>query len=211
MFDVVILAAGKGSRAGLGYNKVLYQINNETILEKSIKIFSSLNNINNIIVVINQDDDKLITELLKNDKVKIVYGSTERYLSVSNGLNYVKSDYVLIHDAARCNVKKQYIEELMKIVTKDDAAFLGVKTKDTIHIIEDNNIMTPDRNNTYLAQTPQGFKSNLIKKAYQLLLNTNDTKVTDDVMVLKKYLNINSKVVLSSYDNIKYTTPEDFQ
>lgn len=211
MFDIIILAAGKGSRAGLGYNKVLYQIDEETILEKSIKRFSGLKDIHNIIVVINPDDNKIIKELLKDYPIQIVFGSNERYLSVSNGLNHVSSNYVLIHDAARCNVKKQYIEELMNVVVKDDAAFLGVKTKDTIHIIEDNNILTPNRNNIYIAQTPQGFKSDLIKEAYQLLLATNETNITDDVMVLKKYLNINSKVVLSSYDNIKYTTPEDFQ
>lgn len=211
MFDVIILAAGKGSRADLGYNKVLFKIDNDTIIEKSIKVFLSMEKINNIYVVINPDEYDIMAKLLNKYNVILVNGSTERYLSVNCGLKKVTNKYVLIHDGARCNVSEKYIYKLMEEVQHSDAAFLGVKVKDTIHIIEDGNILTPERNNTYLAQTPQGFKSTLIKEAYRLLLQAKDTNVTDDVMILKRYLNINSSVILSDYTNIKYTTPEDFQ
>ena len=83
--------------------------------------------------------------------------------------------------------------------------------KDTIKIADTSEFVkeTPDRNKVWLIQTPQIFENNLIKNAYEMLLEKKDYAVTDDAMVLEKMVGKKVKLVEGSYENIKITTPED--
>lgn len=210
MFSVIILAAGQGTRTKLEYNKMLYQIDDETIIEKVIKPFYNNIHINQIVVVINKKDESQIKELLKDYNITYVYGGKERYNSVYCGLLKVANDYVLIHDGARCFITSDLITKLCDEIIVEKAAFLGVKAKDTIHFVEDGYVtMTTNRENTYLAQTPQGFETKLILDAYHQLMKDSNQEVTDDVMIFRNYLDYPIKLVESSYSNIKITTPED--
>lgn len=209
--SVIILAAGQGSRMNLGYNKMFYIHEGKTIIQRTVQSFAINKNIADIIIVANHKDIKYISNLFDN-KYNVIEGGIERYESVNCGLKEVTTDYVLIHDGARCNISQNLIDMICRATIDYNAAFLGVLSKDTIHLVEGEEISdTLNRNQCYIAQTPQGFQTNLIKEAYDKYLNNKSiiTNLTDDVMLVSKVLNVKSKLVNSDYSNIKITTIED--
>lgn len=200
-YDVIIVASGKGERAKLGYNKVLYKLKNgRTVLEEASHLFIEDDDCLNVILVTSE-------RIYNHSKIKYVDGGNKRYESVMNGLSLVTSDYVLIHDGARPFLTKKELEDLKEALKENDAALLALKSTDTIKYVEDGNVTkTIDRNCIYRALTPQGFKTSLIKEAYK---NVEDG-VTDDSSVVEK-MGYKVKVVEGMSSNIKLTNPEDFK
>ena len=94
-----------------------------------------------------------------------------------------------------------------------------MKAKDTIKIADDDSVVrsTPDRGHVWMVQTPQTFEYRLIRDAYRRLLDDEErlraagVNVTDDTMVAKIYADVDARLVESTYDNIKITTPEDMK
>lgn len=209
--SAIILAAGIGSRMKLGYNKMLYKIDTKTIIEKTVDTFLNNDKIDQIVLVVNPEEITTMQTMFNNERISIVSGGEERYLSVYNGLHHIFNDYVLIHDGARCYLSDELLNTIINATIVNDAVSLGVPSKDTVHICDnDGNVIdTLDRNHTYIAQTPQGFKLSLILQAYNELFKANDTTPTDDVMIVNKYTDTTIKMIDSSYNNIKITTLED--
>ena len=157
----------------------------------------------------------------KNDIVKkygyqkvtrVVAGGKERYHSVYQGLKAIgQADYVLIHDGARPFVNQDIIRRCMLEVPEYQACVVGMPVKDTIKIADEGGYakQTPDRKNVWMIQTPQTFSYALIYEAYEEMLKTEDTAITDDAMVLERIKGKKSKLIEGSYRNIKITTPED--
>lgn len=202
-YDVIIVAAGKGKRANLGYNKVFFKMeNNKTVLENSASLFIEDPDCSKIIIVTEED------KVFKNDKVLITKGGEQRPDSVNNGLLLSESEYVFIHDGARPFLTKQDLEKLKQEVVKSDAAILAKKAIDTVKYVKDGIIQeTLDRNNIYLALTPQAFKTKLLKEAYE---NVDVASCTDDASVVEKY-NHSVKIVEGDPSNIKLTNTDDFK
>ena len=146
-------------------------------------------------------------------KVKtVVTGGKERYDSVFAGLKAASGcDYVLIHDGARPFVNQEIIRRCMLEVPEYQACVVGMPVKDTIKIADEGGYakQTPDRKNVWMIQTPQTFSYALIYEAYEEMLKTEDTAITDDAMVLERIKGKKSKLIEGSYRNIKITTPED--
>lgn len=205
-YDVVIVASGKGERANLGYNKAFFKMKDgRTVLECSASLFVEDKDCVNIIVVTNEEN---ISKVFNNSKVIITIGGKERKDSVRNGLDKVTSDYVLIHDAARPFLQKETLEELKRVVEKNSAAILAHKAIDTIKVVKNNKIeKTIDRNTIYMAETPQGFKTELIKDCYN---NCRDINFTDDASLVES-LGYDVYVVEDKYENKKLTTEKDFE
>lgn len=200
MIGVIILLGGNGSRMNLGYNKILYEIDGVPIYKKTLEAFKSFDE---IVVVKNKHD---ILDLPSN--VIAVCGGETRGESVYNGLKAIKSEYVLIHDGARCFIEKRIIDDCVKALGSHDAIGVAVKVKDTIKILEDNQIKTLKRDNLIAMQTPQGGKTELFKKAYEIE-KQNGFNSTDDLEVLEKHLGISFHIVEGDYKNKKITTKED--
>ena len=87
----------------------------------------------------------------------------------------------------------------------------GMPVKVTIKISDEEEFAaaTPDRSKLWMIQTPQTFSYALIYEAYEEMLKTEDTAITDDAMVLERIKGKKSKLIEGSYRNIKITTPED--
>ena len=202
-YDAIVVAGGKGNRADLGFNKVLFKMhNNKTVIENSIELFLNDDDCEKVILVIN--------EAIKINNKKVVYinGGNQRSDSVRNGLELVDSEYVLIHDGARPFLNKDTLEELKKKVEEKDAAILASKAIDTIKKIDgDKIIKTIDRKCIGLAQTPQGFKTSLIKECYAKMKNNY---FYDDASVVEA-CNKDVYVVFNEYDNHKLTSKKDFE
>lgn len=204
-YDVIIVASGKGERANLGYNKAFYKMKDgRTVLECSASLFIEDNDCQNVIVVTSED---CINDVFKNNKVITTLGGKQRKDSVENGLAKATSEYVLIHDAARPFLNKESLGELKKQIEINGAAILAKKAVDTIKVVENNKITkTLDRNYIYLAETPQGFKTALIKDCYS---KCEGIDFTDDASLVES-LGHDVYVVEDRFNNKKLTTQEDF-
>ncbi|MFQ6792365.1 MAG: 2-C-methyl-D-erythritol 4-phosphate cytidylyltransferase [Thomasclavelia sp.] len=208
-YSVIVLCAGKGSRSGLSYNKMLYRFNDKTVYEMTMANFISDERCKQIVVVTKEDELKQIKDLVTDQRITYVFGGQERQDSVYNGLQAVSQDIVLIHDGARPYLKKENIDSLLTCLESNDACLLTVPVKDTIKLCQDGKVVeTLPRPKLMQAQTPQAFKTELIKKCYQRAKDQS-YQATDDASLVERFGNQSVIAVLGSYENIKITTPED--
>lgn len=208
-YSAIILCAGKGSRSGLNYNKMLYRFQDKTVYEMTMELFLNDKRCKQIIVVTKKDEINDLKKLIMSNKIEYIFGGQERQDSVYNGLQVVNQNYVLIHDGARPYLKIENVNDLLLCLKNNDACLLSVPVKDTIKICKDGKVLeTLPRSMLIQAQTPQAFKTSLIKECYQLGKD-NNVIATDDTSLVEKFKNIEIKTVMGSYDNIKITTPED--
>ncbi len=220
----IVLAAGSGSRMNSDIPKQYMELRGKPLIYYSLQTFED-SSVDEIVLVVGKDEidynRKHIVEKYEFSKVKeVIAGGSERYFSVYNGLKVIKkADYVLVHDGARPFISHDLIEGILEDVKQYKACVLGMPSKDTIKIVNDNNLVTntPDRKHTWIVQTPQAFSYSLIMKAYEAaimelsFLGEYDTKfnITDDAMVVEHYTSHPIKLLEGSYTNIKITTPED--
>lgn len=215
-YTAIILAAGSGKRMNSKVHKQYLIIQDRPVLYYSLKAFED-SAVDEIVLVVGKGEEKFcrkeIVDKYGISKVKaIVEGGKERYHSVFEGLKQTSdADYVLIHDGARPFVNQDIIRRCMQKVQKYQACVVGMPVKDTIKIADEEGYakQTPDRKNVWMIQTPQTFSYALIYEAYEEMLKTEDTAITDDAMVLERIKGKKSKLIEGSYRNIKITTPED--
>lgn len=211
-YSVVIPCAGMGKRMGLGYNKLFYKMDGQkTVIEKTVEIFIEDDRCVQIILVISPQDQKEFEKLFSSSKkVEWCLGGKERQDSVYQGLLHVKSDDVMIHDGARPYLTKACINRLLLTLEQYTACLLMVPAKDTIKIVDEDGFVkeTPNRASLMHAQTPQAFKTAIIKEAYSLA-KQQQVLGTDDASLVEMLTNVQVKMVEGDYGNIKITTPED--
>ncbi len=205
-FSLIITAGGTSSRYG-NTNKLLEKINDKTVIEETVSKFIDFDEIDEIIISANSSIIEILQQLLNNPKVKIIEGGNTRQKSVYNALQVVKNDYVLIHDGARPLIRKDTIAYVLEAVLDIDAVTVMTKTTDTIKEVDSTGriIRTIDRSKLYNTQTPQAFKTSIIKDAHEKL---KDGNFTDDCSMLEE-LNIPVYIVNGSYTNIKITIKSD--
>ena len=215
-YAAIVLAAGSGKRMKAQVHKQYLIIQDRPVLYYSLKEFED-SAVDEIVLVVGKGEEEFcrreIVDKYGISKVKaIVEGGKERYHSVFEGLKQTSdADYVLIHDGARPFVNQDIIRRCMQEVQKYQACVVGMPVKDTIKIADEEGYakQTPDRKNVWMIQTPQTFSYALIYEAYEEMLKTEDTAITDDAMVLERIKGKKSKLIEGSYRNIKITTPED--
>ena len=215
-YTAIVMAAGSGKRMNSNVHKQYLIIQDRPVLYYSLKAFED-SAVDEIVLVVGKGEEKFcrkeIVDKYGISKVKaIVEGGKERYHSVFEGLKQTSdADYVLIHDGARPFVNQDIIRRCMQEVQKYQACVVGMPVKDTIKIADEEGYakQTPDRKNVWMIQTPQTFSYALIYEAYEEMLKTEDTAITDDAMVLERIKGKKSKLIEGSYRNIKITTPED--
>lgn len=205
-FSLIITAGGTSSRYG-NTNKLLEKINDKTVIEETVSKFVDFDEIDEIIISANNSIIEILSELLKNPKIKIIEGGNTRQKSVYNALQVIKNEYVLIHDGARPLIRKDTIAYVLEAVVDKSAVTVMTKTTDTIKEVDSTGriIRTIDRAKLYNTQTPQAFKTSIVKEAHEKL---KDGNYTDDCSMLEA-LNIPVYIVNGSYTNIKITIKSD--
>lgn len=213
MIDVVIVAAGSGKRMKRTINKQFIEIKGKPIIARTIEKFYNNENIDRITLAIRPEDEEDFLEVFKTygfENINLVYGGKERQDSIYNVLEGLEgSEYVLIHDGARPFVSGEAIDRCVAEVKENKAICLGVCTKDTIKIVDEDGriVSTPDRSRIWCAQTPQAFDTDLIKRAYKKAKVDNLVGTDDSSLV--EAMGTKVKMVEGEYTNIKITTPED--
>lgn len=215
-YELILLAAGHGKRMGTSKNKVLLPLLNKPMIVYPLRTFLKDSNCCHIIIVAKKEEIPLLKELSLKEglatttPITFVEGGIERQDSVSCGLEKLKNidGFVMIHDGARPFIDNYSIQSLNDTVRKTKAAILGVPVKDTIKKVEKEFVIeTVPRSKLWQIQTPQAFSSSLIIRAHQLAEGENFLG-TDDASLVER-IGEDVSVVLSNYDNIKITTPED--
>lgn len=218
----IVLAAGRGSRMNSDVAKQYMLIQGKPVLYYSLKAFEE-SVVDEIIIVTSRDEitfcQKEIVERYHFSKVKhIVAGGEERYHSVYQGICACENcDYVLIHDGARPFITTDKIAEIVACVQHEKAVVVGMPVKDTIKLADANCYVkeTPNRKDVWMIQTPQTFSFDLVKEAYDTLIQNEQEIleqgiiITDDAMVVEQFKGVKIKLMEASYQNIKITTPED--
>ena len=203
----IIVAAGRGTRAGGKSPKQWQYLGGKRIIDYSIDLFKNIPRINKIMVVLHSDD----LHLLDRNDVLFTQGGSTRSESVKSGLTALQQserpDYVLIHDAARPSTPLSLINTVIDNLETVNAVSPALPVTDTLwEVIDKKVIQTKSRNNIWRAQTPQGFKFNTILDAHKISAST----MTDDVEVAIS-AGVQVKVINGSEQNIKITTAEDFE
>lgn len=105
------------------------------------------------------------------------------------------------------------VRKCIRYVREYRACVVGMPSKDTIKVVNEEQyaIRTPERKMLWQVQTPQCFEFELVKNAYEKLIESGDTTATDDAMVVETYAKVPVKLFEGGYDNIKITTPEDMR
>lgn len=217
MVSAIVLAAGRGSRMNSDVAKQYMEINGKPLLYYSLKVFDASVADEIILVTKGSDIDYVREEIVEKygfHKVRrIVAGGKERYNSVSKGLKACdrRNRIIMIHDAARPCITNRMILDSISAARRYKACTVAMPVKDTIKVVDENGFgtETPDRKTLYIIQTPQTFDRGILEEAYDRLRISGDSDITDDTMVVERYLDIQSKMVEGSYQNIKVTTPED--
>lgn len=224
----IVLSAGSGKRMNSNTKKQYLMIAGKPVIYYSLKAFQDSAYINNIVLVTSKED----IEYCKNEIVNkygfskvscITVGGKERYNSVYNGLMAAgECDYIYIHDGARPFVTEEIIGKAYETLKECKSAVAGMPVKDTIKIVNNEKDVTdtPNRSSVWLVQTPQCFEYNLVKEAYDNLIEDEKSgaliekkiNVTDDAMVVETFLKdkvVSVRLFEAGYENIKITTPED--
>lgn len=210
----IVLAAGSGSRMKSKTKKQFMEIKGKPVIWYSLFEFEK-SRVDEIILVTGKEDidycKKEIVEKYNLKKIKnVVAGGSERYESVYNGLKEVTGNIVLIHDGARPLINNEIIERSIEGTIKSDACVVGVPVKDTIKRANKEGyiIDTPNRSELWITQTPQSFKTDLVKMAYKKMkeeLEKGNTtlNITDDAMVVEEFTTNQVRFVQGDYKNIK--------
>lgn len=210
MVSVIIAAAGSGTRMQSSIKKQFMTLLDVPILVRTLRQFD-LPSIHEIVIVTNADDVDEVKALLKGYGIlkvsSVVAGGQTRQDSIYKGLQAVKGDYVLVHDAARPFVNRTIIQDHIDNLS-EVGLITAVACKDTIKVVKDGIVKeTLDRGNLVNVQTPQSFETKALIRAYDYAIKEN-LSVTDDASVYEA-AGLQVRILPGSYDNIKITTPED--
>lgn len=195
----------------LGYNKVYAELKDgRGILDTTVSVFLNDPDCEQIVIV-TDIQDYLLHHGIMNGKITLCKGGSSRQESVHNGLLAVTMDHVMIHDGARPFIEQEELDALKETLETQDACLLMVPCKDTIKKVIDGFVAeTYDRSTLMAAQTPQAFKTSLIRRCMKRAIDEGFTG-TDDASLVERYSTVRIKAVEGSYSNIKITTPEDLK
>jgi 2-C-methyl-D-erythritol 4-phosphate cytidylyltransferase len=207
---VVIVAGGSGKRMGTETPKQFLELAGRPVLMHTIERFKSFSDTIEIITVLPENQLRFWLDIQKKHSFSILHtlvkGGSNRFLSVRNGLEFVKSPgLVAIHDGVRPFVSIDTIKRCFETAEKYGNAIPAISPTESLRIITDQGSVPVSRFNVKQIQTPQVFNAELIKKAY---LQEYSHDFTDDATVLEK---TGEKIHLieGNRENIKITNPED--
>ena len=172
----IIVAAGQGSRMGKNHNKLLLPLGTRTILEFSLDTFLIHSRISKIFLAVSSEI-RVNFENHFPEKITMVEGGKRRQDSVHNALLKILQgenipELVLVHDAARPLCSGDLIDRIIDSAINYGAAIPVLPMVDTIRIVSGGKTRIVDRNKLFSVQTPQGFKTKIIKDAStQALMN----------------------------------------
>lgn len=215
--DILVLAAGKGSRMEAATNKMFLKINKIPVLYRTLFRLNEISIVQRIVVVVREQERPDFTKMLRRygklDKITgIVNGGKERHESVRFGLNYIiqnpLSEILMTHDGARPFITGAMLEKLAeKSINRTIAIPLLEVTETVRQRFHDGKSRIINRDQLYITQTPQAFRVADIGTCF-LAENQKKERFTDEAGYYEN-LGLGVSIVAGEKWNIKITTKED--
>jgi len=212
---VIIVAAGRGLRAGPGGPKQYRTLGSRSVIARAMAAFCDHSQIAAVQPVVNPDDIAIFNQAVGNIRALApVNGGATRQASVRAGLEALVAtapDIVLIHDAARPFADAALISRAIAAVTTTGAAVPVIAVSDTIKQVDAKGHVdaTPERAKLRIAQTPQAFRYDVILEAHRRAAREGRDDFTDDA-ALAEWAGLTVATFEGDAANMKLTTPEDF-
>lgn len=214
----VILAGGVGNRLDKSHPKQFFKVAGKTVIEHTVNVFEKSRIIDEIAIVINPNYQVTIEDLVLSNRWKkvrkILKGGAERYhssLAAVKAYAGAGNINLIFHDAVRPLISDRIIDDTVAALEKYNAVDVAIPAVDTIISTKGDFIdAIPERSKLRRGQTPQGFKLDTIRRAYELALQDPSFKSTDDCGVVLKYLPDEKIYVVKGEEvNMKLTYKED--
>lgn len=213
---VIVVAAGRGSRAGGAVPKQYRVIAGESVLRRTLRLFAQHPGVDAVQAVIHPDDADLFAQAsvgLPKQRPPVA-GGADRQASVKAGLDALAEsppDLVLVHDAARPFASPALVARAIQAAQEHGAAVPGIPVTDTVKLIDaaDMVVGTPERARLRAVQTPQAFRYWPLRMAHAKARSAGATGLTDDAAVME-WAGHQVAVFEGEAENVKLTHPDDF-
>ncbi|MBE6321630.1 MAG: 2-C-methyl-D-erythritol 4-phosphate cytidylyltransferase [Bacteroidales bacterium] len=215
----VVVAGGKGLRMNNLIPKQFLCLNGTPILMRTINRLKSFDPSISIIVVLPKEQIGYWKDLCSKHgfitEHAVTEGGSTRFLSVNNGLKMVENDSVVaIHDGVRPFISDSVLKSAYETAEAEGSAIPVIPLIDSIRSVDENgDSHAEDRSVFRLVQTPQVFRTNLIKDAFLKAAASDEetqSSFTDDASVFE-YAGGKISLVGGDPDNIKITSPKDLE
>lgn len=220
----IIPAAGLGTRMGRSTaetsgvsRKQFMLLDGAPILLHTLRKFLGCPLVSEIVVALRQEDIGWFSALLEREapgkQVRLVVGGNSRQESVQNALDALAPDIelVAVHDAVRPFIDPETLEKVIQEAARNGAAIVGIVPVDTVKQVRGNKVHgTLPRERLILAQTPQVFRYELLKEAFDRARQDGVTG-TDESSLVERLERVEVSVVPGSDRNIKITRPSDME
>ncbi|MEJ8839310.1 2-C-methyl-D-erythritol 4-phosphate cytidylyltransferase [Ramlibacter sp. AN1133] len=211
-YFALVPCAGNGSRAGTAGPKQYERVAGQPMIWHTLSAFAGVKRIARTLVVV-APTDGFFERNPTTSALVVPCGGATRAQSVANGLRELRragavdSDWVLVHDAARCLITPQLIDRLIDQCSNDEVGgLLAHPLPDTLKIGENGRVAaTVTRTDKWQAQTPQMFRLGMLRQA----LEGAGGDVTDESSAIEK-MGLKPLLVEAGAQNFKVTYPEDF-
>ena len=204
---LILCAAGSGVRAGLPENKVLHELGGMPVLSYSLSAFAPF--ADEMLIACRAEDEARILPLLSPyGCARTVRGGSTRAESVLLALREARGEIVLVHDAARPFVTDKIIRDCIESVKEYGSGVCSLPATDTV-VLTGEGFKTPARKDVFTVQTPQGFRTEELRAAYERAFGSGQTDFTDDSGVFAAFAG-RPRLFTGDPCNRKLTFPEDF-
>jgi len=213
--EMIVVAAGRGSRMGTDIKKQFLPLHGKPMLVQTLRTLAGCESVARIVVAVSPGDVEHVAAMLREHEVSkigaIVPGGAERQDSVRLALGALlpETEIVAVHDAARPLVTEEEVERVIAAAASVGAATLGVPVKDTIKRVENRMVQeTLPRQQLWAVHTPQAFRREWLEEAHLRSQSGSGLLGTDDASLVE-WAGYRVAMVQGSYENLKITTPED--
>jgi 2-C-methyl-D-erythritol 4-phosphate cytidylyltransferase len=206
---------GRSSPEGGSARKQFLRLDGEPIILHTLRKFTGIPEVREIVVALRPEDREWAADLASrgtaNCPVRVVEGGDSRQQSVENAIRHLapNTDLVAVHDAVRPFIDRDTIERVIAEAAATGAAIVGIVPVDTVKQVHRTHIrQTIPRERLILAQTPQVFRYDLIRQAFERA-SEDGFNGTDEASLVERLDEVEVSVVLGSDRNIKITKPAD--
>ncbi len=215
-YHALLPCAGTGSRSGAALAKQYVALGGQALVAHTLAALAAVQRIDSTLVVLAPDDtefERRVPAAARTRTAAVRCGGVTRAATVRNGLDALASrgaddaDWVLVHDAARCLIRAEWVDALIDACSDDEVGgLLAWPVADTLKTERAGRVAkTLDRTGTWQAQTPQMFRFGLLRNA----LAAASADVSDEAGAVEA-LGLAPKLVTGSFENFKVTHPADF-